>query len=391
MRKALAILLTLLLALPASAAKKGEKGAKRAASGGKSGAKSSAKGGGGGKKGGSSKGAASMGKGAPKPDASKKNKKSSSSSSVEAPDPAIACLQTGLPELATGPCEFLVPEDLQKSLKEPFLCVYNSSSSTNAESVYEYYTQQNYGVSESRVKADSSVVDLKYKNKGLYKYYEYLLDEIKKGDLKENKIFDEITETVTEHMDAPLDATKYIDAKNIESVQISLDIARGDITRCQEAADKIAEDCGANTSQEAHAKIDSSCLAYEAALAKRAGDKKVEALRHEKEIYDALLQRVGANNNAEEIILKAKQKALENKALKESIEKKAEAANDDSIAAAKAKAAETQAKLDAATKETERPEVPAATTDAQDGENPEGTAAQPATPAEDQPTEEPAQ
>jgi hypothetical protein len=234
---------------------------------------------------------------------SKKSKSKSSSSDDEAAaDPALSgpegCLGARLPELLSSSCGFLVDGDISAGLAEPLLCVYNSKDSGSTKGVYTIYLRQYWGISEGNVKANSSIADVKDQTKGMLMYWKYLINEVKGGTLKENKIFDSITEVVLE--DSSLSSAEQIaiEKKSVETVPLSLPIVKSDLESCTKAAKAAMTECKAVGDMAVKKKITASCTAYEALLVKMAGAKKAEAMGNELEFSRVLQERLRADIDA---------------------------------------------------------------------------------------------
>lgn len=366
MARLLAMLAALLLAVPAGSAKpKKSAGSKRAASGGAKGSsRKAAKSSGGG-----AKSAPKSASGPKKPagKGGKKGKKEADPAEARLSDPndPAPCMRSGLPRLlakavdgdedgvgeaSAGACGFLLPDDIAKTVKpDSFLCVYNTRSSGKADSVYNYYLTQNYGITENSVKEGSSVVNVRYKKKGLYAYYKFLSDELASGGLKESAIFDQLAEDILERNEIPADQEAAIENKSVESVELSLDITKSAMEACAAAVRDIDAECGEMSSPEAKKAVEASCLAYDSALTKRAGDMRVKALSQDSKLLEALLQRSAAGANIDAIILNAKEKQADNKERKAAVDARLKDPEpEDDIEESMRKAEELKARMDAA-------------------------------------------
>ena len=385
------VLLSSLLAFGAEASPK--KKVVRAASGTKGGAKASAKALSGAAKGGA-KASASKISGGSKSAGKKSAKKDKAAAPAKLSDPndPAPCLRSGINRLlgiggeaaegeidgpANGACKFLLPDDMRGAYKpKDFLCVFQTRASGKAESVWDYYLTQNYGIKEGSVKDGTSVADLRYKKKGLYKYYEYLLSEMDRRSLKENKIFTAIAEEILDRNEVPNDATNKIEDKSVDSVSISMDITRADINACNEAVKAISDECGEMSDPEAKKAVESSCISYDAALTKRAGDKRIEAMSREGDLLEVLLQRGGSGADIEAIILRAREKEADNKEKREAIEERTKPKEDPkSLEDSQRKADELKARLAETQAGEPAPETPAE-------EPPQAAPYDPAPPAE---------
>lgn len=228
------------------------------------------------------------------PKKSSSSKSSSSSSSDESS--VVKCLQEKMPEILDGACSFLLDSDIKEALGDDNLyCVYNYRNVGKISSVYNYYLGAYYGITETAIKADTSVVNIKNTSKNALKYYAYLIDEVNNGTLKESKILDSVMEAVLSKADLKVDVETTIEKKSIETVPISINIVASDIDGCSKLTKAAMTSCGAVGNAEAKSKITESCTAYNAALIKLAGAKKAEALGYDAEILNALKQRVNAD------------------------------------------------------------------------------------------------
>ena len=221
---------------------------------------------------------------------------SSSSSSGEGLSAELKCLQQNLSSLLEDKCKFVVDSDITSALEgEDLYCVYNYKDSGKTSSVYNYYLNAYYGVSETSVKSDTSIVNVKNSSKNALKYYQYLIDEIANGTLKESKILDSVTEKVLENSNVANDVQGVIEKKSVETVPLSMSIVSSDLENCTKATKAILKECGAIGNQTVKKKISESCTAYNAVLLKLAGNKKTEALGFEGEIINALKERANAD------------------------------------------------------------------------------------------------
>lgn len=221
---------------------------------------------------------------------------SSSSSSGEGLSAELKCLQQNLSSLLGDKCKFVVDSDITSALEgEDLYCVYNYKDSSKTSSVYNYYLNAYYGVSETSVKSDTSIVNVKNSSKNALKYYQYLIDEIANGTLKESKILDSVTEKVLENSNVANDVQGVIEGKSVETVPLSMSIVSSDLENCTKATKAILKECGAIGNQTVKKKISESCTAYNAVLLKLAGNKKTEALGFEGEIINALKERANAD------------------------------------------------------------------------------------------------
>lgn len=221
---------------------------------------------------------------------------SSSSSSGEGLSAELKCLQQNISSLLEDKCKFVVDSDITSALEgEDLYCVYNYKDSGKTSSVYNYYLNAYYGVSETSVKSDTSIVNVKNSSKNALKYYQYLIDEIANGTLKESKILDNVTEKVLENSNVANDVQGVIEKKSVETVPLSMSIVSSDLENCTKATKAILKECGAIGNQTVKKKISESCTAYNAVLLKLAGNKKTEALGFEGEIINALKERANAD------------------------------------------------------------------------------------------------
>lgn len=221
---------------------------------------------------------------------------SSSSSFGEGLSAELKCLQQNLSSLLGDKCKFVVDSDITSALEgEDLYCVYNYKDSGKTLSVYNYYLNAYYGVSETSVKSDTSIVNVKNSSKNALKYYQYLIDEIANGTLKESKILDSVTEKVLENSNVANDVQGVIEGKSVETVPLSMSIVSSDLENCTKATKAILKECGAIGNQTVKKKISESCTAYNAVLLKLAGNKKTEALGFEGEIINALKERANAD------------------------------------------------------------------------------------------------
>lgn len=221
---------------------------------------------------------------------------SSSSSSGEGLSAELKCLQQNLSSLLGDKCKFVVDSDITSALEgEDLYCVYNYKDSGKTSSIYNYYLNAYYGVSETSVKSDTSIVNVKNSSKNALKYYQYLIDEIANGTLKESKILDSVTEKVLENSNVANDVQGVIEKKSVETVPLSMSIVSSDLENCTKATKAILKECGAIGNQTVKKKISESCTAYNAVLLKLAGNKKTEALGFEGEIINALKERANAD------------------------------------------------------------------------------------------------
>ncbi len=208
----------------------------------------------------------------------------------------ISCLKNKILELLNGSCKFVIDEGISSSLGDQDLyCVYSYKDSGKTKSIANYYLNAYYGISSSSVKENTSIVNIKNNSKNAFMYYQYLIDEIAKGTLKESKILDSVMETVLENASLDAAVISTIENKSIESVPLSINVIASDIENCEDAAKLIMRECGAVGNREAKEAITNSCSVYESAVVKLAGDKKAEALGYENEIIDALKERANVD------------------------------------------------------------------------------------------------
>ncbi|MBD5405812.1 hypothetical protein HDR59_04685 [bacterium] len=220
-------------------------------------------------------------------------KKSSSSKSGESS--VLKCLQEKMPEILDGACSFLLDSNIKEALGDENLwCVYNYKDVGKISSIYNYYLGAYYGITQNTIKSDTSIVNVKNSSKNALKYYEYLIDEINNGTLKESKILDSVRSAVLDKADLDISVESTIENKSIETVPISINIVASDIEGCTKLTKAAMSSCGAVGNSDAKSKITESCTAYNAALIKLAGAKKAEALGYDTEIINALKQRVNA-------------------------------------------------------------------------------------------------
>lgn len=225
-------------------------------------------------------------------------KGSSSKSSIDDTEVGaeLKCLQGKLSEILAGACKFLLDDDIRAGLgSEDLYCVYNYRDVGKTSSIYNYYLGAYYGISESAVKANTSIVNVKNNAKNALKYYQYLIDEINAETLKESKILDSVTTEVLKNADMDFSVENTIERKTIESVPISIDVIESDITNCTKLTKAALTECSAVGNIDVKNKIAESCSSYNSVLIKLAGDKKAEALGYDAEIIAVLKQRVNAD------------------------------------------------------------------------------------------------
>ena len=208
----------------------------------------------------------------------------------------LKCLQGKITEIIDGPCGFLVDTDIKDNLgEEDLFCLYSYKDSGKTSSIFNYYLGAYYGITENSIKADTSIVNIRNTSKNALKYYQYLIDEINYDTLKESKILDNVREAVLKNADLDVSVENTIEAKNIDSVPISIDIVSSDIEACTKATKSAMTECNAVGDLTVKSKITESCTNYNAILIKLAGAKKAEALGYETEILKALKQRANAD------------------------------------------------------------------------------------------------
>lgn len=239
----------------------------------------------------------SSGKTTSKTSSSKKTTSSSkTSSSDSSANSELKCLKGKLSEILSGACSFVLDEDIREILgDEDLYCVYNYRDVGKTSSIYNYYLGAYYGITESSLKANTSIVNVKNTAKNALKYYQYLIDELNAGTLKESKILDSVTEAVLKNADMDFSVESTIGNKSIESVPISINVIASDITSCTKLTKTALTECNAVGNTDVKSKIAESCNAYNSALIKLAGNKKAEALGYDAEIIAVLKQRVNAD------------------------------------------------------------------------------------------------
>ena len=222
---------------------------------------------------------------------SKSSSSNENSSSSESPE--LKCLQDKIESLLSDKCSFIIDDNIKTALEgKDLYCVYNNKDSGKTSSIYNYYLNAYYGVSETSIKEDTSVINVKDRSKNALKYYQYLIDEITNGTLKESKILDNIRDAVLENANIDVDVQMTIEEKTVETVPLAIDIIKSDIDTCTKETKAILRECNATGNQEVKQKIKESCEIYNSALIKLAGDKKAEALGYEAEIITVLKERL---------------------------------------------------------------------------------------------------
>ena len=234
----------------------------------------------------------------------------------------LACLNKDIDFLLGKDCKFLLGEEMKKELKDPFFCLYQDKPSGKIESVYDYYFYQNYGVKESSVKQTSTLVKVKNPPKGAAKYYKYILDGIAAKTLKEAKILDFLTEHVLENMDVSAADESAINAKSVETTNLSMNESLSDIEHCKKETKKVIDTCGVRSNQNVRKIIAKSCENYESLLVKQASKLKAEVLDKGQELLDVLKTRTAQKEKDDAENEERERKAQEAQAKKEAEEKK---------------------------------------------------------------------
>lgn len=214
----------------------------------------------------------------------------------EAISEQLACLKSNLSSILEGSCKFVLDDSIKEMLQDHDLyCVYNYKDSGKTKSIANYYLSAYYGISESSVKDNTTIVNVKNSAKNALMYYQYLIDEISNGTLKESKILDNITETILDNADIDYSVSNTISARTVESVPLSINVIASDIENCADKAKEIMRECNAVGKQDVKKAINESCSVYQSVVLKLAGDKKAEALGFENELLTALKERANAD------------------------------------------------------------------------------------------------
>jgi hypothetical protein len=174
------------------------------------------------------------------------------------------------------------------------LCVFSSKTSGKTSSVYEYFLQQNYGLSESAVKDGTADLNVRYKKKGLKKYYDYIQGRIASGTLSEADIFDDIASEVLEKSEMDMTSQMEIENKSVEYVILPSEFTKNDITKCSADAKAALAACEASADPDMKKKIAENCLLYESELMKLASISKAEVMKKSNALETALVQRLSA-------------------------------------------------------------------------------------------------
>lgn len=209
------------------------------------------------------------------------------------------CIYDALDTLLTGECSFLNDKSLIKELSNPLYCVYSYKSKNKTDSVFNYYLYQNYGIKEANVKSSDASVKISDSPKGSTGYYQYILDGLEDGSLRESKILDFITEHVLDNETVSTEEYSAIMGKSVESTYIVMNVVKNDIEQCRKAAKKTIQTCGVATNAEIQEKIADSCDEYESALIKQTSSKKAKVMDSSSKLIEVLKQRYETEDEGE--------------------------------------------------------------------------------------------
>lgn len=209
------------------------------------------------------------------------------------------CIYDALDTLLTGECSFLNDKSLIKELSNPLYCVYSYKSKNKTDSVFNYYLYQNYGIKEANVKSSDASVKISDSPKGSAGYYQYILDGLEDGSLRESKILDFITEHVLDSETVSTEEYSAITGKSVESTYIVMNVVKNDIDQCRKAVKKTIQTCGVATNTEIQEKIADSCDEYEGALIKQTSSKKAKVMDSSSKLIEVLKQRYETEDEGE--------------------------------------------------------------------------------------------
>jgi len=230
----------------------------------------------------------------------------------QGPPPLLICAEEAADRLASGECKFLLPEPVRATPfgEQAFLCVLQTKASGKTTSVFEYFLQQGYGVSESRIKEGVGTLSLNYRNKGIGEYFSFLLERLNSGTLSDADIFDKITEQVLSDSDIDPKSQAVIENKEVAAVTIPLPFTKNDIDRCRSASAEALGKCGANAANDPMLKteIAKNCADYESELIKHSANARADVMKRKGELETVLLKRLsGANESAARALELAKE------------------------------------------------------------------------------------
>jgi|GEM_PF-6336030 len=242
----------------------------------------------------------------------KSGKRGSGKEEDQGPPPLLVCAEEAADKLTGGECKFLLPEPVRATPfgEQSFLCALQTKASGKTTSVFEYFLQQGYGVSESRIKEGVGTLTIGYKNKGIGEYFSFVLERLNSGKLSDADIFDKLTEQILKDSDIDPKSQAVIENKEIAQVTISLPFTKNDIDRCRSAATEALGKCGANAASDPLLKteIAKNCSDYESELIKHSANARADVMKRKGELETVLLKRLsGANENAARALELAKE------------------------------------------------------------------------------------
>lgn len=236
-------------------------------------------------------GKSSSGKKSARSDASKEDGEAAEKSNLSAP---AECMLSASGSVMEGECAYLL-EGLPDGFKsKDFLCVYQTKGTAKSGSATEIYMQQNYGLSESGLKANTAEVGVKYKKRGLRKYYDYIVKRADSGSLSEADILSPFATELLDKSNLDYDSIETIEEKDISSVSLAADITKTDMDACLKRVKETTKECGYSNDNELKKRIETSCAEYESELMKLAATARAEAVKRQEKIISALLDRVSS-------------------------------------------------------------------------------------------------
>ena len=206
------------------------------------------------------------------------------------------CVNEGIETLLSKECKFLNEKEIIESLGEKFYCIYQTKEKGKAESVYDIFLYQNYGIKESSLKDGEGDIVIKNpgngKLKGTGKYYEFILKNLADNTLKHGMILDFLTENIIDSNESLFgEQVDIVQEFSVPSVALTVDFTKNEIENCRKATKKVMQSCGISNDSDVQESITSNCSIYSSALTKNTADKKNKVLAFSTELAKILLLR----------------------------------------------------------------------------------------------------
>jgi hypothetical protein len=279
---------------------------------------------------------------------SNSSKTEEDTSSAAVPSGAESCLGPRIAGLLENECSYLVPNEVAVSLdleKKPFYCVFSYKESGNIDSASGYFLRAAYNMYEDQLGSEGIARMVRdTTNVAMYRYYDYVLDQIEAGTLHESMVMDSLANEALSGSAAitGLDNAQKtsIKKKHVEQIAIPLSVSSVDLDRCRRASKAaFVDQCKMMGNVAAKKLVRDSCSEYEEILQVVASDRKSRAVASAPQIRLALLKRIMASTAEEKALTEFKSE------LAAQLDATAKASYDFSLAEPKSKRGEAVVKL----------------------------------------------